>query len=164
MSATTTPALATTALVSAVMVHMRHVGPAVESVKHARTAVFEADDLTDGYMATARLILALEALEDTSKQIAADARKILRDRMATDGCYSHGAEDMTITLADAPRTAQITDMKALMAAHPELVTTPDPQPDRKAIADLLRKGRSVEGAHLSNGGDPVLKLITKKAK
>ena len=163
MSATTTDAV-TDKMRDALMDAIMPFGTAVGVVKEARGDLCRAQHITDAFLATGLLILAVEAMEDLAKDISTQLRTILRDTMEDAGCFSLGGEVHSLTLADAPRTTQITDAKALAAAHPELMTTPEPQPDRKAIADLLRRGRAVTGAELSNGGQPVLKITTKKVK
>jgi hypothetical protein len=163
MSATTTEG-ATNALRNAVLLTLRNVGHAVTSVKASQADAGNAEHITDAFLSAGALILALESLEDCAKEAARDAREVLRDAMADAGCYSLGGEAFGLALADAPRTVNITDRDALLKARPDLFSTPEPSPDRKAIADELRKGRAIEGAALGNGGPSILRINTKRTK
>ena len=119
MSATTESA--TDALRDAMADVVRPLAGAVTSIREAQLAAGMAGSITDAITAAAALILACEALEDATKSVSARARETLRDAMADVGCYSLGSEALTITLADAPRSAVISDEAALLAARPESV-------------------------------------------
>jgi hypothetical protein len=157
---TNTTEAATDLLRDAMLMTLHPVGPAVVAVKTAQTKLRDAEHITEAFLAAGALILAIEALEDVANNAAGVSRAILREQMADAGCYSLGGEAFSLTLADAPRSVQITDPSAL---PPEMMTTPEPQPDRKAIAAALKNG-PVPGAALSNGGAPTLRISPKRTK
>jgi hypothetical protein len=139
---------------------IRPLAGAVVSVRQAQSAMGMAQHISDAILSAATLILAVEALEEAAKEAAHAARSALRDRMLDAGCWNLGGDVLTVTLADGPRTVTITDRDALAKARPDLFGKPTP--DRGAIGAELRRGRIVEGATLSNGGESVLKIIPRK--
>ena len=56
----------------------------------------------------------------------------------------------------------ITDLRAFAAAHPDLMTTPQPQPDKTEIGKRLRAGAEITGAVLDNGSAETLRISAKK--
>lgn len=105
----------------------------------------------------------LENLERKSKHAQALMRTELANQMLEDGVTGMQSQNWKATLAEAARTAIITDEKALKSAMPELWV---PQPDKLnkiELNKLARKG-DVPGVSLSNGGAPVLRVSAKKGE
>ena len=112
--------------------------------------------------ATVDLIIAAEAMEDAAKHVQSVLRAQLIESMERDGVTGFETAHHQITRRKANQVALITDEKGLAAAHPELMTTPEPRPDRTEIARRLRKGDQIAGASLTNGGAPVVVISAKK--
>ncbi|BBC81247.1 hypothetical protein AcetOrient_orf04404 [Acetobacter orientalis] len=105
----------------------------------------------------------LENLERKAKHAQALMRTELANQMLEDGVTGMQSQNWKATLAEAARTAIITDEKALKSAMPELWA---PQPDKlnkTELNKLARKG-DVPGVSLSNGGAPVLRVSAKKGE
>lgn len=67
------------------------------------------------------------------------------------------APEFTIGTARTPGAVIITDQAQLPAQY---MRTYDPEPDKKAIADAMKRGETVPGAMKSNGG---IRLNVRKA-
>nr|WP_321985369.1 siphovirus Gp157 family protein [uncultured Lichenicoccus sp.] len=141
-------------------VHMQHIKATsdqwVAALRRARATPEEPDN------ATVDLIIAAEAIEDAAKHAKAVLRERLGESMERDGVTGFETAHHQITRRKANQVALITDEKALAAQHPELMTTPEPRPDRTEIARRLRKGDRIQGAELTNGGAPVVVISAKK--
>jgi hypothetical protein len=66
----------------------------------------------------------------------------------------------TYTISAARDGVRITDIDAIPA---ELMRQPPPSPDKAAILKLLSAGVPVNGATLSNGGMPSLRINARKS-
>ena len=141
-------------------VHAQHIKATsdqwVAALRQARATPHDPDNATVG------LIVAAEALEDAAKHAQSVLRGHLAESMERDGVTGFETQFHQVTRRKANQVALITDEKAVAAAHPELMTTPEPKPDRTEIARRLRKGERIQGAELTNGGAPVLVLSAKK--
>ena len=65
----------------------------------------------------------------------------------------------TYTISAARDGVRITDIDAIPA---ELMRQPPPSPDKAAILKLLSAGVPVNGATLSNGGMPSLRIMSRR--
>lgn len=105
-------------------------------------------------------ILHLEAARDKIAQHIEDLRSTLAQVMYETGLTSvrtiHGH---TVFVREPQPRLLITDEKAI---PPSLMEQPPPRPDRDAIMRLLREGKTVPGACLSNGA-PTLAIRTRKS-
>lgn len=141
--------------------HSQHIRPSadawVTALREARANPADPD------RATLALILAAKRLEGDGKHAAAVLRRELTASMEQDGVTGFDGPNHTASRRPASRLVQITDAKALAAAHPELMLPQEPVPDKKEIGRRLRAKETIAGAVLSNGGAPVLTISAKKA-
>lgn len=62
------------------------------------------------------------------------------------------APDFTMSLSATPKKVIVTDEALIPANYKRTPEPPKPVPDKKLIADVLKAGKEVPGAMLSNGG------------
>lgn len=106
----------------------------------------------------------LEFFIEKATKCAKEFRETLNLEMQGNGVISFKGANSTATLVKATQTAQIINETEIAKHHPDLMVTSKPRPDRTEIAKLLRKGKQIHGAVLSNGGPPVLKITAIKKK
>lgn len=123
-------------------------------LRRAAAAVTDADDLLVAAEALLPLILDLEAAAETLAAHARRLRTALAEVMADSGATTVRHGHLTASVSDGRAAVVITDAAAL---PPSLLRTPPPQPDKAAIARLLRAGHAVPGAALGNA-QPVLTI------
>jgi hypothetical protein len=126
---------------------------AIQAVQRSDTAFRKTTDLTEGMRESVRLVLALGDLEDAVKQCAATARAALATIMHESGAVGIRTDTHIASTRDPQRSVVITG-----AIPGKFMRQPPMQPDKHALHKALTAGETIEGAHLSNGGPPVLTL------
>lgn len=130
------------------------------AVRAFMEASAEGGDLVDAMQAAPAVILAAEMLADSAGVADKEARRILAQQMMETGCTTVRTDHHTISAVDAPRRAFVSDMTQVPEAYVQTVK----KADLTAIGAEFRAGRSVPGCALTNGGEPTLRILTKKAK
>lgn len=93
-----------------------------------------------------------------------ELRNHLNLEMQENGIISYKSDKAKATLVKATQSAQIINVDKIAECRPDLMVASEIRPDRTEIAKLLRKGEVIQGAVLSNGGPPVLKITAIKNK
>ncbi len=160
---------ATSLLDLADALHRQHLKPTsdayVTALKRLRAVDYDdREPLDPALRYAAELFLALEAMADAADHATKALRAKLAATMADSGAPGIYTAGHHVTPTTPERTVVITDEKALAAEHPDLFTTPQPKPDKKAIAFWLKGGRALKGAELSNGSEPGVRFSPTKAK
>lgn len=106
----------------------------------------------------------LEFFIEKATKCAKEFRETLNLEMQETGVISFKGANATATLVKATQTAQIINVDKIAELRPDLMVASEIRPDRTEIAKLLRKGEQIQGAVLSNGGPPVLKITAIKSK
>ncbi|EHD12940.1 hypothetical protein CIN_21380 [Commensalibacter intestini A911] len=106
----------------------------------------------------------LEFFIEKATKCAKEFRETLNLEMQGNGVISFKGDNSTATLVKATQTAQIINADKIAELRPDLMVASEIRPDRTEIAKLLRKGEVIQGAVLSNGGPPVLKITAIKNK
>jgi hypothetical protein len=97
---------------------------------------------------------AAQAMKDRAARIrrrADSVREYLRTNMQGAGIKKIEAVEFTLALKKNPPTVIIDDAAQIPAVYmvtPEPPPPPEPRPDKKAIADALKAGADVPGAHI----------------
>lgn len=142
--------------------HHAPLASAVNAYSAAMTAVRACDDVEDRMRTVGKLHLAAATAGEAFGAAALGARVALTTAMRESGCPGLYTAHHHVTLVEGARRLVLTDAAALAARHPELMILPPPEPDRPAITKLLRAGHPVEGASLSNGGEPTARFTSSK--
>ena len=142
--------------------HAQHIRPAslrwTDALKNVRANPADPD------RAIVAAILALEDLGAAAKDTAATLRRELAATMENDGTLSYETEHHVVQRVQAAQRVQMTDTKAFLAAHPDLAVAQDPKPDTPEIARRLKRGETIIGCELSNGGPDILRITSKGRK
>jgi hypothetical protein len=138
----------------------RAASSAVGSVIQAQRALPAAgDNIIAVYRATIDLILACEAAETAFADAVAGARAALAASMESCGAGTIQTATHSAALKAGARRVMITG-----TVPPEMLKTPEPpkpRPDLDLIKAALKNG-PLEYAHLSNGGEQVLAITSRK--
>ena len=132
---------------------MPSIRTALDYLRQVRTPAHPTD-VVDAMLRTAATVLAMEALHTASDPT--QLRDVLALVMEQTGCTRLDTETHTVSLADAPRRAMVTDATAL---PPGMMA--EPKPDLKLIAAALKHG-PVAGAELTNGGASTVRFTARK--
>lgn len=100
----------------------------------------------------------LEFFIESAKQCADEFRSRLNQEMQDTGVISFKSSKASAALSKAVPSCLIINEIELAQARPDLMTTPEPKPNKIEIAKLLRKGEQIPGTTLSNGGPPTLRI------
>jgi hypothetical protein len=98
--------------------------------------------------------LAEKEMADRRKSIEKKAESIkqyLKDNMQRCGITKIECPYFALTIKKNPHSVVIDDAEAIpceLYVYPEAPPAPEPYPDKKAIAELLKAGKEVNGAHL----------------
>lgn len=101
---------------------------------------------------------------ENSNKCYEELRSHLHLEMQDSGIISYKSDKAKATLVKATQSAQIISEAEIAKHRPDLMVASEIRPDRTEIAKLLRKGEQIQGAVLSNGGPPVLKITPIKSK
>ena len=131
--------------------------------KAVRTAINVQAGLTDtGLLANAEsavaAILALEDLSEVASYGMAECKVALAQAMSL-GMTTVRTAHHTASLRAAKKSVIVTDASLL---PPGLMYQPPAAPDKDAIGIMLRAGKPVPGAVLSNGGADTLQIRARK--
>jgi hypothetical protein len=126
---------------------------AVAAYRTAWAALTPDADLLEILRAAGGIVLAAELIAAAGKQAEAAARAALAQAMSETGCPAVALATHTVHLGTKPARVDIENESAIPA---ELFRTPTPQPDKVAIAKLLRAGAEVPGARLIGNGGPAV--------
>lgn len=148
------------ALLTAALRDTQPVKSAVDAYGSALRTLRGQDDLVDQMQATVGFILAAEAVAEAAEAVAKQARAALAFAMFDTGATTIRTDAHTVSVSAKPARAIITD-PALVP--PDYVRQPPPAPDVALIGKALRDGYPVPGCVLSNSGEPVLSIRTRKA-
>ena len=107
---------------------------------------------------TVNVIMACDALQLAAKNAEAQCRVALAEAMAL-GSTTVRTEHFSVSLRAAAQRVLITDEAAIPARY---MVQPPPKPDMVAISALLRSGRTLAGAELTNGGADIVSIRTRK--
>ena len=104
------------------------------------------------------VIMACDALQSAAKGAEAQCRVALATAMAL-GSTTVRTEHFSVSLRAATQRVLITDEAQIPARY---MVQPPPKPDLAAISALLRSGRTLAGAELTNGGADIISIRTRK--
>lgn len=113
----------------------------------ANADLLMAADIVSGIRAAGTMLLALEAIEEDSKQTIARIRAALAEVMAETGATEVALPHHTLALVEPKPRPFVSDASALPA---EFMVTPPPKPDMDAIKAALKRG-PVAGVTMTNG-------------
>lgn len=142
--------------------HNAPLAPLIVTYSAALTTLRSVDDLEDRMRAAAELLLASEAAEEGFAQAKDAARAALTTAFCESGAPGIYTMHHHVTPTAGARQVIVTDEAALAARHPDLMIVPPPKPDKTAISRLLRTGGRIEGATLSNGTSPGIRITANR--
>jgi hypothetical protein len=129
---------------------------ALEVVRRLVRYSLEQRSLADAADARARDIKLRQARFEAREQAT---RAVATDMLDALGVHRVQAEDFTVSLKLAPPKVNVLEPEKLGDEFVRVTVTRSP--DKPLILAALNAGREVEGAVLSNGGQPVLQVRTK---
>lgn len=140
-------------------IHQQHIQPTANAWRDALLAA--RANPADVDRLTVKMIISMAALADAAKHAEAVLRQELAASMERDGVTGFDTDFHSVVRAKSGRRAQIDDRAALAAAHPELFTPQEPKADLAEIARRIKAKEVIQGASLSNGGPPLIRITPK---
>lgn len=108
----------------------------------------------------AETIYALQRFAENIKLYISEVKDKIAFDMQENGVTGYKTDNLNISLAQSVPSCIVTDPDIIARQYPELMN--DPQPNKIEIAKRLRKGELINGAVLSNGGPPHLRISVIK--
>lgn len=136
---------------------IKPLAPAVRGIQGVQAELREGDGEFLGVCQVAlRAVLAVEALEAVAEGVKDDLRALLAGALEI-GPGIVRSETHTASIGEAPRGVVITG-----EVPDTWMSAPKPTPDKRRIAEALKRGQALPFATLSNGGAPVLAIKARK--
>ncbi|CAK7192408.1 hypothetical protein COMNV_00604 [Commensalibacter sp. Nvir] len=118
-------------------------------------ALLHNDELPDEKL-TVELISAMNHFTNCGNLYVKELKETLVQDMAQDGVYKIKGITVTALLVNPVPSCIVTHPELIASTYPDLMSPP--KPNKTEIAKRLRRGETIEGATLSNGGPPTLRI------